>query len=117
MSNPTTTCPVCKSTINPKRLSKHLAKVHPPKPDIVKVHSVNKQFRCHCGQLTTFVDQLAHQATHTATKPDRRSAPTTQNQDKQQNLDATKGYFSAYREENRFGSHPAHDDFGDESAP
>jgi hypothetical protein len=31
------------------------------------------------------------------------------------NLDATKDYAHAYREQGRFGSHPSHDGFDDES--
>jgi hypothetical protein len=31
------------------------------------------------------------------------------------NLDGSKGWHTAYREENQFGSHPAFDDYGDES--
>ena len=34
-----------------------------------------------------------------------------------QNLDATKGIGYPVREEGRYGSHPAHDAFGDESEP
>jgi hypothetical protein len=33
------------------------------------------------------------------------------------NLDATKGYAHAYREVGRFGSHPSHDAFDDDSGP
>src|SRR5690606_29358936 len=35
----------------------------------------------------------------------------------QRQLDATKGYAHFARENGRFGSHPSHDDFGDESRP
>jgi hypothetical protein len=31
--------------------------------------------------------------------------------------DATEDYWWAYREQGRFGSHPSHDDFGDEGRP
>ncbi len=34
---------------------------------------------------------------------------------KERELDATKGYAHAFRETGRFGSHPSHDDFGDDS--
>jgi hypothetical protein len=33
------------------------------------------------------------------------------------NLDATKLYAHSYREQGRFGSHPSHDGFDDESGP
>jgi hypothetical protein len=33
------------------------------------------------------------------------------------NLDATKLYAHSYREQGRFGSHPSHDGFDDESSP
>ncbi len=33
------------------------------------------------------------------------------------NIDHTRSYAHTFREHGRFGSHPSHDDFGDESAP
>lgn len=33
------------------------------------------------------------------------------------NIDHTRSYVHTFRERGRFGSHPSHDDFGDESAP
>lgn len=33
------------------------------------------------------------------------------------NIDHTCSYAHTFREHGRFGSHPSHDDFGDESAP
>jgi len=36
---------------------------------------------------------------------------------REKNLDATKLYASSYREHGRFGSHPSHDGFDDESGP
>ena len=32
-------------------------------------------------------------------------------------LDGAAGYWDAYREKGRFGSHPSHDDYDDEAAP
>jgi len=39
----------------------------------------------------------------------------TTNDNNNKNLDATKDYYAMYRDNGRFGSHPSHDDFGDES--
>jgi len=36
---------------------------------------------------------------------------------REKNLDATKPYAHAYREQGKFGSHPSHDGFDDESSP
>ena len=36
---------------------------------------------------------------------------------KEKNLDATKGYAHPYREDGKYGSHPSHDGFDDESNP
>lgn len=33
------------------------------------------------------------------------------------NIDHTRSYAHTFRERGRFGSHPSHDDFGDESTP
>jgi hypothetical protein len=35
----------------------------------------------------------------------------------ERNLDGARDYYSNYREQGRFGSHPAHDDYGDDSDP
>ena len=86
-----------------------------------------KWFRGQVG-LTTHSDHLhgglpkvAKQAVPVREQPN--SSPTgrkslaTIKYSRQPNLDATKDYYGAYREDNRYGSHPSHDDFGDESAP
>ncbi len=37
--------------------------------------------------------------------------------DIERNLDGARDYYSNYREQGRFGSHPSHDDYGDDSDP
>lgn len=83
-------CPVCKVKVKASRFEKHLRKVH--------------------GK------RVPRSATATSAKdPTRENTTLVAPRDK--NLDATKLYAHAYREQGKFGSHPSHDGFDDESSP
>ena len=86
-----TDCPVCKAAVNVGRLKKHMAKVH-------------KQ-------------RLAPRPMQPASAKDPTRENTTLVAPRDKNLDATKLYAHRYREQGRYGSHPAHDGFDDESTP
>lgn len=83
-------CPFCKVKLKASRFEKHLRKVH--------------------GK------RVSRSATATSAKdPTRENTTLVAPRDK--NLDATKPYAHAYREQGKFGSHPSHDGFDDESSP
>jgi len=83
-------CPVCKVRVKASRFEKHLRKVHRK--------------------------QVSRSATIPSAKdPTRQDSTLVAQRDK--NLDATKLYAHAYREQGKFGSHPSHDGFDDESSP
>jgi hypothetical protein len=74
-----TLCPVCNATVNVSRLKKHMARVHN-------------------GRLTP-------PATQAASDKDPTRQNTTLVAPRDKNLDATKLYAHAYREQGRYGSH------------
>ena len=86
-------CPVCRVNVRGDRLSRHLRKVH----------------------KTRSVRALEPAIAPSGKDVPRGSATFVAPRDK--NLDATKLYAHAYRESGRFGSHPSHDGFDDESGP
>lgn len=85
-----TVCPICKANIRPGRISSHMSKVHKRK-----------------GRGRNIVQS--------SNDPLRKNTSLIAKRDK--NLDVTKPYAHPYREQGRFGSHPSHDGFGDESGP
>ena len=88
----TTFCPVCKVVVRVSRLKNHLANVH------------ERRFSpSHPTQ------------TPSAKDPTRKTTALTAPREK--NLDATKLYAHPCREQGRYGSHPSHDSFDDESGP
>jgi hypothetical protein len=87
-------CPTCKCKVKTYRLKRHLRKVH------------KKSFRRSRRDTpiaNSAKDVLRDETTFVARR--------------EKNLDATKLYAHAYRELGRFGSHPSHDGFDDESGP
>jgi hypothetical protein len=56
-------------------------------------------------------DQSKRKAKHR----DGNTIATHENRAVERKLDATRDYYAAYRENGRFGSHSAHDDYGDEA--
>lgn len=85
-------CSVCKAKVRVDRIQKHMTKVHGRRlvrPHVAVVRSSKDPLR----QTTSLV------------------AP------RDKNLDATKLYAHPCREQGRYGSHPSHDGFDDESSP
>lgn len=87
-------CPVCNNKVREDRLSRHLRKVH-------KTHS----------------ERAADKSGFAPSAKDALRNSTTLVAPRDKNLDATKLYAHSYRENGRFGSHPSHDGFDDESGP
>lgn len=86
-------CPVCKVRVRGDRLSRHLRKVHKKRSQRTAAPAISPSASDVLRESTTLV------------------AP------RDKNLDATKLYAHSYRESGRFGSHPSHDGFDDESGP
>lgn len=94
------TCPACKARLKLQKFAKHLRKVHGFRPNAtVSVKRARKTSR---GETSN--GGSSRKQTTMFLKPEN-------------NLDATKLYAHRYRERGRFGSHPSHDSFGDESGP
>jgi hypothetical protein len=99
-------CPVCNVDLKRNRLETHVRKAHgldnvPPSPSSPKrltvgFHSVSKR------------KKPVARKSELVTREDRRA---------EQKLDHTRPYAHAYREHGKFGSHPVHDGFDDESRP
>jgi hypothetical protein len=85
-------CPICKARVRDTRIRKHMTKVH-----------MRRVVRPHVTVVRSSKDPL------------RQSTSLVAPRDK--NLDATKLYAHPYRERGRYGSHPSHDGFDDESSP
>jgi hypothetical protein len=85
-------CSICKVRLKVGRLQKHLRKVHKRRP--IRAPKVVVQ-----------------------SSKDERSKKTILVTALDKNLDATKPYAHSYRERGRYGSHPSHDAFDDESGP
>jgi hypothetical protein len=88
-------CPICKGDVWVKsgRLKRHMRKVH------------KRRFR----------QSVTGPAASSTSEKERGGTTFVAPRDK--NLDATKPYAHSYRERGRFGSHPSHDGFDDESGP
>lgn len=120
-TDPLVQCTLCSTRLNPRNVQKHLDKVHgtkPAKPPATPPIDPDRPYRCSCGALTTFSTHLAHQAAcHTPeVSPVRhRSIAPGPGNPRRSSLDGSDGYHESFREANRFGSHPSHDDYSDES--
>ena len=93
-------CPICKTQVKVRKLQRHLRKVH-------RKTEVYERTPMHKSAGTPTVESVKDVL--------RDSTTLTSPRDK--NLDATKLYAHSYRENGRFGSHPSHDSFDDESGP
>jgi hypothetical protein len=88
-------CPQCHAKVRMDRLIKHLRRVHPaPAPTESRTKS---SLPARVADIPIETDPVQDDQT----RIERR-------------LDATRDYAHAYREYGRFGSHPSHDDFGDD---
>lgn len=88
-------CPHCRCSVKASRLSKHIARVHSG----IETNSVQKKHRSH------------------RVEGDSRDTQIPQRYDRDPQMDATRPYADTYRDHGQFGSHPSHDDYGDESEP
>jgi hypothetical protein len=86
-------CSLCKARVRSDRLNRHMKKVHRAASQRTPQPSVSPSASDVLRENTTFVAS------------------------RDKNLDATKLYAHSYREQGRFGSHPSHDGFDDESSP
>jgi len=110
-------CTVCGARVRGFNLDRHLRKVH-HLAATAKVSGRLKQAKA--GSRTIPPRRFR---VPSSTQPDGKAAAMDQWRKRleaeqspfQPNLDATKPYAHAYREHGRFGSHPSHDGFDDES--
>jgi hypothetical protein len=120
-------CPECPVHVKKERLSKHLKKVH----SLSAGNKMSKPFNRILG-LEEVQKQLANTRTTKLRKKRRnerdlvaehreRIHPHIESRYESpqmiRNQDYTKPYAHAYREDGRYGSHPSHDGFDDESNP
>ena len=87
-------CQVCGNRVRSDRLNRHLRKVH-----------------------KTRSERGVAKSNFAPSSKDVLRDSTTLVAPRDKNLDATKLYAHSYRENGRFGSHPSHDGFDDESSP
>jgi hypothetical protein len=93
-------CPICKAHVKVRNLQPHLKKVH--------------------AKTEAWERTPLHKSAGTPTVESVKDAlreNTTLASPRDKNLDATKLYAHSFRESGRFGSHPSHDGFDDESGP
>jgi hypothetical protein len=102
-------CPICKVTVKAAKLSRHIIKAHRRVPIGAGVNSVR-------GKLRT-ASSASGATTAAYSDESSRGRKTTFIAPRDKNLDVTKPYAHAYRETGRYGSHPSHDGFDDESGP
>ena len=93
--HPMKSCPLCSSKVREDRLQKHMSRRCPLRKQRVKMSQGNDS-----SESLRYKGQLEVER------------PSWWN-----NLDATKNYGYPAREAGRYGSHPAHDPFDDESKP
>jgi hypothetical protein len=93
-------CPICTARVKMRKLQRHLRKVH-MKTEVWESTSM------HRSAGTPTVESVK----------DVLRDSTTLVSPRDKNFDATKLYAHSYRENGRFGSHPSHDGFDDESGP
>lgn len=113
-------CPIsgCNARLKPTRVEGHMKKVH-LRPILTKVANNQSRFARTTLKISNAKRVTNSSSKHTVVNPvsqaNSRVSPFGQAPEK--NLDATKGYAHAYRENGRFGSHPAHDGFDGEAGP
>ena len=123
----------CGARLNAKKVDKHLRKVHRVERytalPTAGGRTISPALKA-CPFCTAQVQKLdrhirkvhwkfkqAVQKIIVRSAPDVLRHDTTLVAPRDTNLDATKLYAHSYRENGRFGSHPAHDGFDDESGP
>jgi len=106
-------CPIsgCKAKLKPGRVNHHMRKVHN-----VRFSSRARNITLRTGSVETRSAEAAKYMVSNSI-PDGSPRVSLFGQAPEKNLDATKGYAHAYRENGRFGSHPSHDGFDGEAGP
>lgn len=99
MDRPMIECPQCNAKVRADRLAAHLSKRCPSAP--------TKKSRRQKRATKRNRERLATENTNPSGFVDWSD----------HSLDGSVNYWDAYRENGRFGSHPSHDDYGDEAFP
>lgn len=107
---PMVACPQCRSSVRRDRLDRHLRKVHQSRTGTRPGLQPPKANAAVVGMGAGTGRALGiPQAPNRESSEEERTGRDLQ--------DATRLYGHSYRENGRFGSHPLHDDFGDEGVP
>lgn len=107
-------CPACFARVRPDRLERHVRKVHganKPAQRLWKKQLPNARVVGADNRNSTAEGENGKAARLDRWKKEVQSSQSLY----QKNIDATKLYAHRYRELGRFGSHPSHDGFDDES--
>jgi len=119
-------CPYCGVGVRPDRLEKHIKNVHTgtfcPYCNItIGISSLHEHIRRIHRDRDASLNHLVKSKDDVISKPIRplnfNDNPVKSQRLDNNNLDQTKPYAHMFREHGRFGSHPSHDDFSDESTP
>ena len=109
-------CPSCHSSVRRDRLARHLRKIH-AQPTTLPEAKTAAPKNSACTQArnsrpsapVNVLDAQFHDLN--APAPSQSSGRSVD-----RNIDATKDYYAAYRDNGQFGSHPSHDSYDDESS-
>jgi hypothetical protein len=106
-------CPVsgCSAKLSPNHIEQHIRRAHPK-----RLFKRAATVPLRTGSIETRNSSVARYIV-TNSIPDGTPRVSSYAQAPEKNLDATKGYAHAYRDNGRFGSHPSHDGFDGESGP
>lgn len=116
-------CPVsgCTAKLNPNRVERHMKRAHRTsfQPKVTSAQSSFAGTHLKIRVLKRSKRSMSSSSKYVVAKPvsQSHSKVSSYGQMPEKNLDATKGYAHAYRENGRFGSHPSHDGFDGESGP
>jgi hypothetical protein len=102
-------CPLCNSQVREDRLQKHMSSrcaVRPNKPSVQVARASQRIKKSQHATENTSPESLRYKGKVEVERPSWWN-----------NLDATKDYGYPAREAGRYGSHPSHDGFDDESKP
>jgi hypothetical protein len=105
-------CPLCRASMKMGHLNRHLRRKH----GIVEGPELAAVLR----QIKVGFHRVDKPKLHGRTQASLKTEPQIVSQEDvraERKLDRTKLYAHAYREHGRYGSHPVHDGFDDESTP
>lgn len=98
-------CLLCKRKMKAFALPRHLVREHNIRPFNDSNRPLPRLFQVNAEPRHATLESRRQQ----------NDVESLENDDRE--MDATRGWGGSFREEGRFGSHPSHDDFGDESEP